>query len=230
AGNRALVDALHGAAKHRAGDDRRVHHVRHFEIDSVLRRAVDLERHVEPRQPATDELELIWRLDRGLLVELDRGRLDREFAIAERAAGRLVRDLAHRRSALGRGHAPALRRRRDQALTRARPGLLDQLAGLAHRAAAAGAQATVDLVVPEITIGGSVFRLDERPVAFELLGEDLRERGETALPHLGAAVADDDGIVGLDHHPGVDLAGIAFGVIAPGTHAEACSLRRARAD
>ena len=109
----------------------------------------------------------------------------------------------------------------DQAFASARAGLLDHLAGLAHRAAAAGAEAPVDLVLLEIAVGRSVFRLDESPIAFELFGENLRQGGEAPLPHLGAAVTDDHGVIGLDHDPGVDLAGIAFRVIAPGTHAQA---------
>src|SRR5262249_55587893 len=58
------------------------------------------------------------------------------------------------------------------------------------------------------------------PVAFELFGEDLRQRREAALPHLGAAIADDHAVVRIDHHPGVDLAGKARGLIAPWASAE----------
>jgi hypothetical protein len=82
-----------------------------------------------------------------------------ELAKAERAAGRLVRDLAHRRRALGRGHVPALRGRRDQTFARARAGLLDHLAGLTNGTAAARRKAAIDLVLLEIAISRSVFRL-----------------------------------------------------------------------
>ena len=230
--DRAFVDRFHRAAEHRGFDDRGPHHVRHFQIDAEFRRAVDLVRNVQPRETPADELVLIGPLERGLLLELDRGRLDRELAEPERASRRLVRDLAHRRCAIGRGHAPARRRRRDQALARARAGLLDDLALLADRAAAAGGERPVNFVLPEIAIGRRVFRFHERPVAFELFGEDLRERGEASLPHLGAAVADDHRVVGLDHDPGVDLAGHAGRVIVPRAHgAQRCRLgRSAEAD
>ena len=39
------------------------------------------------------------------------------------------------------------------------------------------------------------------PVAFELLGHELREAGDRALPHFGAGDADDAGVVGLDRRP-----------------------------
>ncbi len=223
AGNRAFVDRLHRAAEHRAGHDRRMHHVGHVKVDAVLCGAVDLERHVEPRKPPADELELIGLLDRGLLVELDRGRLDRQLAVSKRAAGRFVGDLTHRRRAIGRRHVPAPRRRSDEAFACARPRLLDHLAGLAHGAAPAGAQAAIDLVVPEIAVGRGVFRFHQGPIAFELFGENLRQSREGALPHLGAAVADDHAVIGIDHDPGVDLAS-ARKVVAPGAHAQGCSL------
>src|SRR5262249_2607249 len=46
---------------------------------------------------------------------------------------------------------------------------------------------------------------DLRPVAFELLGDELGEPGERALTHLGAGDANDHRVVRADHHPGVDL-------------------------
>ncbi len=223
-GDLALVDGFHRAAEHRAFDDGRPHHVRHFEIDTVLRGAVDLERHVEPREAPADELVLVRPLERRLLVELDRGGVCRELAEAERAAGRLVRHLAQGRGAFGGRHVPALGGGCDQPLARAGTGLLDDHAGLAHGAAAAGGEAAIDLVVDDVAVRRSVFGLDEGPVAFELLGENLGQRSEAALAHLGAAVADDDGVVGLDHHPGIDLAGIAFALLAPGADAQARSL------
>src|SRR5262249_14016070 len=42
-------------------------------------------------------------------------------------------------------------------------------------------------------------------VAFELLGDKLREARQRALAHLRARDADDDGVVRTDHHPGIDL-------------------------
>src|SRR5262249_548055 len=53
--------------------------------------------------------------------------------------------------------------------------------------------------------GRGIFGRDLRPVAFELLGDELGEPGERALTHLGAGNANDHRVVRADHHPGVDL-------------------------
>src|SRR5262249_40125267 len=46
-----------------------------------------------------------------------------------------------------------------------------------------------------------------RPVAFQLLSDQLGETGHRPLPHLGACNSDDNGLVRADHDPGVDLRG-----------------------
>src|SRR5258708_26877799 len=52
---------------------------------------------------------------------------------------------------------------------------------------------------------GGIFGRDLRPVAFELLSDELGEPGERALAHLRAGDANDHRVVRTDHHPGVDL-------------------------
>ncbi len=49
------------------------------------------------------------------------------------------------------------------------------------------------------------FGRDLVPVAAQLFGDELGEAGAGALSHLGARDADDRGVVGLDHDPGIDL-------------------------
>src|SRR5262249_60335463 len=56
-----------------------------------------------------------------------------------------------------------------------------------------------------VLAGRGIFGRDLRPVAFELLGDELGEPGERALTHLGAGDANDHRVVRADHHPGVDL-------------------------
>ena len=51
------------------------------------------------------------------------------------------------------------------------------------------------------------FSGDLRPVAFQLLGDQLGKTGHRPLPHLGARNPDDNGLVRSDHDPGVDLRG-----------------------
>ena len=56
---------------------------------------------------------------------------------------------------------------------------------------------------------------------FELLRDELSEAGHRALPHFGARHADDDGVVRLDHDPGIDLIRVArFGVRSVGAEGE----------
>jgi len=57
----------------------------------------------------------------------------------------------------------------------------------------------------DVLAGRRIFGRHLRPVAFELLGDELGEAGERPLAHLGAGDPDDDGVVGPDHNPRVDL-------------------------
>ena len=62
-----------------------------------------------------------------------------------------------------------------------------------------------DAFAREVLAGRRIFGRDFRPVAFELLGDELREAGQRPLPHLGARDADDDGVVRPDDDPCGDL-------------------------
>ena len=57
----------------------------------------------------------------------------------------------------------------------------------------------------DVLAGGRKFGRDLRPVAFQLLGDELREAGQRALAHLRAGDADHHRVVRPDHDPGVDL-------------------------
>src|SRR5262249_21007052 len=77
--------------------------------------------------------------------------------------------------------------------------------GLADGAAAGRVE-----IAPDALAGQALSRRwhlsgDLGPVAFKLLGHQLREAGLRALAHLGAGNANDDGIVRADDHPGVHL-------------------------
>src|SRR5207302_6243100 len=75
----------------------------------------------------------------------------------------------------------------------------------ADAAAAAGRHVTPDALAGEVLPGKDVLSRDLLPVALELLGDELRQAGERALPHLRARDADHAGAVGLDDDPGIDL-------------------------
>src|SRR5215813_5145252 len=57
----------------------------------------------------------------------------------------------------------------------------------------------------DVLAGRGIFGRDLRPVAFELLGDELGKPSERALTHLRAGDANDHRVVRADHHPGVDL-------------------------
>src|SRR5262249_32248695 len=71
--------------------------------------------------------------------------------------------------------------------------------------AAGGEEVAPHPLARQVLPGRRKFGRDLRPVALELLGDELGEAGHGALAHLGAGDADDDGVVRADHHPGGDL-------------------------
>src|SRR5262249_57188706 len=85
-------------------------------------------------------------------------------------------------------------------------------AGFAHisvrgadAAAAAGREVTPYPLARDALAGRGIFGRDLRPVAFELLSDELGEPGERALTHLGAGNANDHRVVRPGHHPRVEL-------------------------
>src|SRR5262249_37776552 len=93
----------------------------------------------------------------------------------------------------------------DQHFARRRAALADIFMRGADAAAAAGRHVAPYPLARQIRAGRREFGLDLRPVALKLLGHELGETGLGALAHFRAGDADDDGVVGPDHHPGVDL-------------------------
>ena len=129
----------------------------------------------------------------------------RDLAVGRGAARRRVRDHAVRGGALGRRHLPFVGGRLDQHHARGRAALAHIFLRIADAAAAAGDEIAPDAVAREVLARRRKFGRDFGPVAFELFGDELGEAGQRALAHLGAGDADDDGVVGLDHDPGVDF-------------------------
>ena len=216
---RRLIDASEFAAEHRTGGDRGIDHAGQPRIDGEPGGAVDLERRIEPRHRLADELELVRGADRRLLVELDLAGIGGERAVVEAASRRLVQYLAVGRFAFARRHVPALRGSLDQPHARAGAGLQQHLPRRAHAAAAHGRHRAVDVVVTQVARRRSVFDLDLRPVAFEFLGDNHRQRGDGALPHLLMRRANEDAAIGADGEEGVDL--VRRGIGAPGLRPDA---------
>ena len=94
----------------------------------------------------------------------------------------------------------------DQHHARRRAALAHVVVRVADAAAAAGARSRPRRACARGSGPGVGYSVgDLRPVALELLGDELREAGQRALPHLGARDADHDGVVRADHDPGVDF-------------------------
>src|SRR6266850_522742 len=75
----------------------------------------------------------------------------------------------------------------------------------ADSAAASGRHVSPHALAGEVLAGKDVLGRDFLPVALELLGDELGEPRERALPHLRARDADHAGAVGFDDDPGIDL-------------------------
>jgi hypothetical protein len=114
-------------------------------------------------------------------------------------------ELAHR-------HLPFLGRGLQQHQAGHGAAAADIVLRAADAAAAAGRHVTPDPLAGEVLAGGDPIDGHLLPVAFELFGDELGETGERALAHLRARDTDHGGVVGLDHHPGVDLGAVGGGL------------------
>src|SRR4029077_12817067 len=205
AGDLGRIEALDLAAMNRTGLDRGVHHAGQSYVDGVKLLACQLVARVEPLERFTGNFPILR------IFELDvSGRLDlrsrfRHFAVGGGAGRRLVRDDAVRRAALGRGHLPLVRSSLDQHFTRCRAALAHVVLGFTDAAASGAAVIAPYPFAGDVLPRRRIFGRHLRPVAFELLRAELGAPGERALAHFGAGDANDDRVVGADHHPGIDL-------------------------
>ncbi|MGY3465799.1 hypothetical protein ACVW0I_002670 [Bradyrhizobium sp. LM6.11] len=204
-GDLGFVKALHLAAEHRAVLDRGVQHARQLDVDAVDHGAGGLLGGVEPLHALADQLPVlgVLQLDVGRWRQLGRGLGD--LAVGRGLARGRMGDDAVGGRAFGCRHFPRLGGGLDQHHARGGAALADVVLRRADAAAAAGREIAPDALAGDALAGRRIFGRDFRPVAFELLGDELGEAGERALAHLGAGDADDDGVVGPDHDPGADL-------------------------
>ena len=219
-----FLDALHGgdfgrviafqlAAKYRAGLDRGIEHAGQFDVDAIGHFSGGLVDGVEALDAFAGELPVfrVFQLDVGRRLDLGGGFGD--LAIGGRASRRRVGDDAVGGGAFRRRHLPFIGRGLDQHDARGRATLADVFLGGADAATAAGREIAPDALAGNALSRRRVFGGDLRPVAFEFFGDQLREAGQRPLAHFRSGDADDDGVVGLDHDPGVD-----FGRAIGGAH------------
>ena len=129
----------------------------------------------------------------------------RHLAVRGRAAGGPVRDHAVGGAALGGRHPPASAAAWISIMRAVAPPLRTYSCEAADAAAAARGEVAPRALARDALAGRRVLGRHLRPVALELLGHQLGEAGERALPHLGARDPDHDRVVRADDHPGVDL-------------------------
>ena len=116
-----------------------------------------------------------------------------------------MRDDAVGGRAFGRRHLPFIGRGLDQHHAGDRAALAHIILRCADAAAAAGREIAPHALARHALARRRIFGGDLRPVAFELFGDQLGQPGQRALAHFRARDPDDDGVVGLDHDPGVDF-------------------------
>ncbi len=225
AGDRGKVIGFQLAAEDGAIGGGGEGHAGQARIDAEARCARDLERRIDSLQPGAEELELIGRLDRRLDGQRDLGGVGREFAEHRRAGGRFVANESAAGDAGGRFDAPSRGRRGEEPGAGGSARLLQEDPRTAHRRRTARSHRLVDPFFDQIAVGGGVLDLHPGKVAFQLLGEDHRQRRHDALTHLGFSNAQGDGIVRVDHDEGADLSGRQTRLRAPGLAGER---RRAR--
>ena len=216
-GDLRLVVACELAAEYRARLDGCAQHAGQLDIDGIDLAAVELVGGIEPLDAFARDLPVLRVLELdGLGVR--RGELggrSGNLAVAGGTVRSCVRDdtVGHRE--LRDRHLPIIRRRLQQHHARERAATAHIVLRAADAAAAAGRHVAPDAFTRKVGAGSDLLGGHLLPVAFELLGDQLRKPGESALAHLRARDPDHAGVVGLDHDPDIDL-GAGIGGLAPG--------------
>ena len=169
---------------------------------------------VEPLERLAGDLPVlrVLELHRLRIRHIELGGRVRHLAVGRGAVRSLMRDDAFVDGQLRDRHLPLVGCGLLEHLARNRTALTHINVRRADAAAAAGAEVAPRAFAGEALTGSRIFPGDLVPVAFELFGDELAETGQRALAHLRARDADDDGVVGLDHHPGIDLGRGGLGV------------------
>ena len=202
---RAGVEAGDLAAEDRAILDRRVQHAGQLQVDAIDQLTVGLLNRIQARERLAGDGPAFGILERDVVGRRQLGRLGGEAAIAGAPARPGMGHDAIGRGAFPGRHAPLIGRRLHQHHARRSATLADVFVALPDAARAAGREIAPDPVAGQILPRRRVFRGHLRPIGVQLLGHQLRKAGQRALTHFRTGDADDDGIIRLDHNPGIDL-------------------------
>ncbi len=207
---------------HRRLHQRRIHHIGQDHVDAVDGCAVyDIRQLQLGRRSLAKEGPLLLRLRRGLLVQHDRGRLRRHFAVAQLAPGRPVRQHALRRIDLGDGHIPFLCGRRLQALTRTGadlqhglgPGRRGRASGEISQIAGGG---RIDILLDIVAVGRGELGARLGPIILQFFRQGHRVLRHDAIADVGRRNPHGNGIVRGYRNPGVEFGHPLDNRLSPG--------------
>ena len=200
-----FVEALQLAAEYRTILDRGIEHARQLDVDAVGHLARDLVGGIETLDAFADQLPVlrIFQFDVRRRLELGGG-FD-HLAIGRRTSRRRVGDDAVGGGAFRSRHLPFIRSRLDQHHARGGAALADIFLRGSDAPAAAGRKVAPGALARDALTGRRIFGGDFRPVAFEFFGDQLGKAGQRTLAHFRSRDANNDGVVGPDHDPGVDF-------------------------
>ena len=102
-------------------------------------------------------------------------------------------------------YTPGIRSGLNQHHSRGSTALAHILMRFTDAAAAAGRETAPHPFTSEAFTRGWIFGGDLGPIAFELFGNQLRQAGQGALPHLGTNHPNDHGVIRTDDDPGTDF-------------------------
>ena len=177
-----------------------------LDVDAEHRAAVDLFRHVEPRQRLAGMRKSLTLLERDLLRHGQLRRLVDQRAVRERGDRWPCERPARAPWNRCLGDPPALSAAAVTSIARAvAPASRRSFHYAAHAVAAGGHLRAAHSRVAVAPIGGAHSVRDVLPVDVELLGDEHRHRRHDALPHFELGQHDPHRIVRVDPHPDVRL-------------------------
>jgi hypothetical protein len=204
-----VVDGGHLPGEGARGLDGGVEHPGHHDVDAEDRGAVAFGRRIQVRHRLADEVKsaaiLEWR--RGVERQLGGGR--GELPVREPLAAR-IDDEALLGAALRGIDVPPLRRRASEHVAGSGAGAAQAL--IERRGRHRGALLLRRRLLPErdlvSRLAGDEPDLDAVPIGVELVGENLRQRGVRALPHLRLREGERHLSARRDHDPIGDLVAV----------------------
>ncbi len=201
------VKTLQLTAVHGAGLGHRHQHTGHGEVGAVHQGAVELVQGVQPRLVLTGNAPVfrVFEAD-----GLGFGRFDVIGRLGHGAEGGgapagLVGNHPLGNGALTGGHLPLPGGSFSQHHTGSGAALTQILMGATNRRRAGSELTPPDIVALAVPARLDQFEVHLVPVAFQILGHQLRQAGQRALAHFLTGDADQHRLIGLNHHPGVHL-------------------------